>query len=245
MSCHPTMGDWQSLLSPTYNSELAYQDFLAWYHDRTPDKLCKTIESLTPLLSIVVSHQCPWVTGDELDDVCSEVMMAAAKKLQKSPDYFFERMNSAPVYSKCWRTTLVRTLIDYFRRHDKDKGVEFDGKMVHLPSQVAVEVQVDVQLLLEELPQLVTEFALGRDRFGFGKVPILAVVTFLLLNRRTPPEMLRNWYGIKNPDQCISFVVLMCRCYLYERRESLGALLDISSRQMIDEAGSCFRLAAV
>jgi len=92
--------------------------------------------------------------------------------------------------------------------------------------QLSVPKAVELKLIMEELPECITEFAVKHDRFGFGARPIRAVARMLVSGKDVPVDLVQNWLGVLQAERCVAFVTLMARWYLHKYRDCFTPVLD-------------------
>ena len=81
-------------------------------------------------------------------------------------------------------------------------------------------------MMIESLPERLTEFALKRDRLKFGKRPIRACMRMMVSGKKPPEDLMRNWLSVDRPERCIAFCTLMARFFLWKFRDKFAPVLD-------------------
>ncbi len=225
--------DWTVLRRTSHSSGKLYFAHRRYMIEPSDENLGDFLDTLVPLVHWVIDEGFMWMKDQDRDNIISEVLLKVSGKMS-----YFDNREKKVFQSLLW-VTIRRTVIDYLRANDiLDEGdLLVDPHQVPLKTQAPIPKQVDAKLILEDLPGQVASFALSRDRFGFG-ARVLKVVTYLMICGDPIPEcMLKNWYGIKNPRLCISFVYLMCRLFVHVYRYKFEAMIDERSWKMIDEIG--------
>jgi len=121
---------------------------------------------------------------------------------------------------------MIRNLIyDHIRCSGRDVR-DVPPEMFYQRPQLSVPKAVELKIILAELPDQITAFAVARDRFGFGVEPIRIVARLMVVGKDVSTDMLRNWLGVEQPERCVSFVTLMARWYLFKYRSKFAPVLD-------------------
>lgn len=219
------MDDWTSLRKKAYDEDAAWDAFRSWINRvRCPERQEAFLKAMLPLIGFVIRTRFAKLQSADRDDVCSVVSFELLKKVRRSRKKFKET-GDASAFTAYSVTTIRRLVIDYFRRYSKTPD-EFPVEMFYRRPQLSVSKSVDLKMILAELPDRITAFALQRDRFAFGEVPIKAVAKLLVIGKDIPADMLRNWFGVENPERCIAFVTLIARWYLHKYRDKFSPVLD-------------------
>jgi hypothetical protein len=177
-----------------------------------------------------------WINEHDRDDMASDVLMKTVKKcLGYGPEKVLGMIHIT--FTAMCRTMLSREIIDYLRAHRKPVPHYFDPRSYKKQWQLSVPKAVDVKMIMDELPKQLLGHIMRHNRFAFSKSAIRAVLSYLLSDTIVPHEMLETWFGVKQPAQLISFVVLMSRWFLWKYRDKFGNVLDGRIRDTLEFTG--------
>lgn len=240
------MEAWGQLRKKSYDQEGAWQRFLSWVK---PSRLSKSrarklegefLVAVVPLMGAVMRTRFRNLQAADRDDICSIVGVRVLEKISRNRATFLEADN-AESFTALMTVTLRNLILDYLRQTGREER-EFPPEMLYRRPSLSVPKSVDVRLILEELPEHITNFALRRDRFGFGRQAIHFVATQMLAGGKAPEDTLRNWAGVRKPERCISFVTLMARHFLYKYRDKFSPVLEGESSERLDNADMSYHL---
>lgn len=234
------MDDWPTLMRKRYSPESAWEAFCAWDtatgpKTRVPKYRQRELQnellvSVVPLIGALFRKRFSSFQLADQEDACTEVSWRLIRRFDRHRRKF-RMTGEPPAFTALLTVTLRNLFTDWFRCNFKER--ELPADFLYRKPVLSVPKAVDVKLLLEELPDNITNFALERDRFGFGVVPIRAVVRLLVAGKDIPHDMLRNWLQVENPERCVAFCALMTRWWLYKYRDKFEPVLEFDLRDRV------------
>lgn len=221
------MDDWKSLRDANYDAGRAWTSFRRWARinqsvDQKREEANNLVVAIIPLMGSIFRSSFPTIQEADRDDMCSEVSVQLLRRMEKRRQKFVDTKVPGAFTALCV-CTLRHMIIDTFRRV---KPAEVYGELIYQKPYVTVPKAVEMKMVLDELPERITKYAVKRDRFNFGHKIILACVKCMLAGRRLSGEMVRNWMGVLHADRCVAFVTLMARAFLHKYRSKFWDLLD-------------------
>lgn len=227
------MDDWITLRNRTYDPGEAWDVFQEWQRDERNSQFEETfLKSVLPVFGQVLRSRFRTLQSADRDDICSIVSLKLLRKTKKHRAKFLS--TGGPEAFTALLVVTIRNLVyDYLRCAGKE--LEVPPEMLYRRPQLSVPKAVELKLIMDELPEEITAFALSRDRFGFGQRPILAVAKLLVVGKDVPLDMLRNWLGVDEPERCVAFVTLMARWFLHKYRDKFAPVLD---GELVEEVAS-------
>jgi len=225
------MDDWQKLRGRDYNSESAFAAFqdLVSANSRLTKRQLGELESrflreVIPLAGSVIRVRFRRMQTADRDDCCSELAIRLLPKVRRNKDSFLKAADEN-AFTKLMAVAIKNLILDHVKL-TANKEREVPRELFYIRPQLSVPKEVELRLIMEELPLQITMFAVKRDRFGFGRDSILLTVKMMLSGKMVSEDMLRNWMGVQEPGRCIAFVTLMSRWFLYKYREKFAPVLD-------------------
>lgn len=225
------MDDWAKLRTAPLDEQAAWDAFKEWTtaSPRTPQWRVRELGGelflrLVPLIGRVLRLRFRKLQSADRDDVCSILSMKLLDKIWKY-QVRFRNCETPPQFAALTAVTVRNLVYDHIRSENR-KVKEIDAELVYNRPQVSVPKAVELKMAVEDLPVQLTEFALRRDRFAFGKRPIMVVMRLMVAGKRVSEDMLRNWLSVARPERCIAFCTLMARWYLHRFRDKFSPILD-------------------
>ena len=226
------MEDWSTLRNRDFDSDEAWRQFQGLTVVRpvkTTQRRIREMESdflivMMPLVGDVMRSRFSNMQAADRDDTCSVVSIKMLKRVHRHSAKIYKTGDSSSFTALM--VVMIRNLIyDHIRCSGRDVR-DVPPELFYQRPQLSVPKAVELKIILAELPDQITAFAVARDRIGFGPKPIRTVARMMVAGKDVPQDMLRNWLEVEQPERCIAFVTLMARWYLYKYRDKFAPVLD-------------------
>jgi len=226
------MDTWGALRDEDYDADEAwgqFQKLTVSKPAKTTQRRTREMESdflivIMPLVGKVMRKRFSTMQVADRDDTCSILSLKILKRVQRHSAKIFA--TGDPSSFTALMFVLIKNLIyDHLRCSGRDVR-DVPPELFYVRPQLSVPKTVELNIILAELPEQITAFAVSRDRFGFGPKPIRTVARMMVVGKDVPIDMLRNWLNVEHPERCVAFVTLMARWFLHKYRDKFAPVLD-------------------
>lgn len=185
----------------------------------------RSIELLIPLVGSIVRTHYPYFSETQLEDLVSGSIEKIWKWFVKgwwSKDSKYAFLVHARTVLRRHIISMLphvlprRTVVDYSYRHTR-------------PRHLSVTAEVDLRTFQQELPKLVEEAVLTKNRYPQLAPEVCRYVIKCCLEKKPIAKpALKNWLGLAEVDFFIGYVRLLCYWSMYEIRGRYRSLLEFS-----------------